>query len=125
MNERPITFKNYHTGTLATFIDCAQPARNPDFISNSRSYWLESSTEGDYIIRKSDHWYPKTRSWHHNIWTIAYDREFDRNKLPSSRTGKCFLKDFVWRDYSKHPTHPNEVIISNDIIVPMFQRICF
>jgi hypothetical protein len=126
MHELPITFKNYHTGTIATFIDCVVPKRDPDFVSNSQSYyWLESNSEGDYVIRKSDHWFPKTRSCHHNIWTIIYDREFNRNKLQPSQTGKCFLKDFTWRDYSKNPTHPDEIILSQLIINPIVQRICF
>lgn len=48
-----IDFQNFHDSTFADFAPCDVPAREPDFISRSRSaYW----DLGDRVVRHSDHW---------------------------------------------------------------------
>lgn len=46
-------FKNFFISTIANFVKCDKPERNPDFISISGScYWNEEVK----VIRWGDHW---------------------------------------------------------------------
>lgn len=54
---------NFFSCTFAVFKGCKQPKREPDFISydkrtgkKSSMYWYGSNKNGNYVIRKSDHW---------------------------------------------------------------------
>jgi hypothetical protein len=58
-----ISYDNFYKATHGTFSQCKHPNRKPDFITYDKFslkpisfYWYGSDVEGDYVIRKSDHW---------------------------------------------------------------------
>ena len=58
-----ITHDNFYKATQGLFFQCKHPNRKPDFITHDKVskkshslYWYGSDNNGDYVIRKSDHW---------------------------------------------------------------------
>jgi hypothetical protein len=73
-------FSNFCFSTIANFVACKIPDRNPDFISSSGSaYWDEI----DRVVRRSDHW-GIVASCRWQIWSID----------EWSLCGECLYSDF-------------------------------
>ena len=105
-----IAHKNFFLSTRATFVQCAQPEGVPDYVSDGGScYWHKTDENGDFVIRKSDHWCEyytegerkikrfrariRSCSWHLIIHSSLSEIEI-------IRFGKCYLKEFdriEWR----------------------------
>ncbi len=78
-----VSFKNFYITTIANFVSCKIPERNPDFISISGSaYW----DEGDRVIRWSDHW-GIVASCYWQLWILNGNDE-------SCSCGECLYIDF-------------------------------
>lgn len=73
------SFRNFFVSTVANFVVCEKPERNPDYISKSGSaYW----DEGEKVIRWGDHWGP-VGSCYWQLWGDDYEQ-----------CGECDYKDF-------------------------------
>lgn len=87
-------FKNFFISTIANFIACKIPERNPDYISISGSaYW----DEGDKVIRWSDHW-GRVASC---TWQLWGDEDYSCGEcdyLDFRRNSKIEIQDRILRE---------------------------
>jgi len=57
-----LTYKSFFLSTFAIFKECNTPKRKPDYVSRdkkgriSSEYWYGSNKQGEYVIRRSNHW---------------------------------------------------------------------
>lgn len=93
-----VDFDNFWRSTVADFVECARPSREPDYVSKSGSlYW----DDGDGVIRLSNHWtgqlgVTKIVNCYWKIQSSAPQRRNFKSK-PENLIGKCNYKDFAIR----------------------------
>jgi len=123
-----ITHDNFYKATHGLFFQCKHPNRKPDFITYDKVskkphslYWYGSDDNGEYVVRKSDHWCQlnntssKKKNSHLKrikdcVWHISfYSNNFilKRKKFRLKQNfivGKIYLKKLnktkcIWVDY--------------------------
>lgn len=115
IEEKRITYENFFNSTRAVFVPCEKPSEEPYYISPvSRSeYYKGTDSNGDYVIRNSNHWIqhgvvfekPKTPGACFWEMKVPQDKKIDTNIREISAaysttesfdfiSGKCYLEDF-------------------------------
>lgn len=90
---------NYHSHSYGIFKCCKAPNRPPDFVSNSGSlYWLGCDKQGEFVIRKSDHWSKVNNKKYTHVqingcisscfWVLNLT---DSTPMKSAYAGKCYF----------------------------------
>lgn len=98
------TKENYFEGGFGDFKQCKSPKRKPDYVSYSKKYagqvssvyWYGTDTNGEYVIRMSQHWGIVA---HFNKWLL----DGNTQNYTTAKAGKCYFKNFQKRK-TKHPS---------------------
>lgn len=133
----PITYDNFFTDTKGIFEETETPDREPDYISQKRFGWGESSRYwygtdkgGDYVIRQSDHWSGYTKKGNPKmldedaVFNFAtpiasctwFLKETKGTVQDGKRTGKIYLSDLhkKYTNISLDTPEEQQVIIASE-----------